>query len=420
MASSPVVPLADKAVPLGDFEHGFALGHLSSQNEYFPSIFTSDVGVEWSGRSDKALSHPEPPMLNCKFAPFATQGDSEHCLRTAECALHVDQEYLSWRQFCQSPDPQAILTPGHTCSSDICSGWSPSPQGPTLNDCNSFRGPAVIPKQKEALLGSRAPLRKCILPYQHDYPKSEGWDTYGPCGTSSELLDTALPFATSANEASPETTPSIAFPSQYWSGDSDPPGNPLSLQHTSSETACIIGHALRAPYVLSYDLTEPESSVHEAVRPIPKSTESFSALAPESDSFVWSSSPCLSDSLEYTSGISSKKTARRNSKDGFLIRSKLSGMSYREIKVKGRFKEAESTLRGRFRTLTKRKEQRVRKPQWQERDVSNLHLAHALPRELDDLTCHLRYSCFAKQCWRLPRSRRTLIQGQAVKLLRSS
>ncbi|PGG99440.1 hypothetical protein AJ79_08514 [Helicocarpus griseus UAMH5409] len=44
-------------------------------------------------------------------------------------------------------------------------------------------------------------------------------------------------------------------------------------------------------------------------------------------------------------------------------------MSYKEIKEQGNFSEAESTLRGRFRTLTKRKEQRVRKPGWQEKDV---------------------------------------------------
>ncbi|MCJ1254672.1 hypothetical protein MMC24_002487 [Lignoscripta atroalba] len=60
---------------------------------------------------------------------------------------------------------------------------------------------------------------------------------------------------------------------------------------------------------------------------------------------------------------------QRNAKDEFLIRSKLSGMSYKDIKARGNFKEAESTLRGRFRTLTKRKEHRVRKPQWHETDV---------------------------------------------------
>ncbi|KKZ62655.1 hypothetical protein EMCG_00338 [[Emmonsia] crescens] len=60
---------------------------------------------------------------------------------------------------------------------------------------------------------------------------------------------------------------------------------------------------------------------------------------------------------------------RTSAKDEYLIRCKSAGMSYKEIKEKGNFSEAESTLRGRFRTLTKRKEQRVRKPGWQEKDV---------------------------------------------------
>lgn len=60
---------------------------------------------------------------------------------------------------------------------------------------------------------------------------------------------------------------------------------------------------------------------------------------------------------------------RSSAKDAFLVRSKRAGMSYKEIKEKGRFSEAESTLRGRYRTLTKRKELRVRKPEWKTKDV---------------------------------------------------
>jgi hypothetical protein len=61
----------------------------------------------------------------------------------------------------------------------------------------------------------------------------------------------------------------------------------------------------------------------------------------------------------------------RDSKDDFLVRSKLAGMSYKDIRRKGKFTEAESTLRGRFRTLTKHKAARVRKPEWSDKDVSN-------------------------------------------------
>lgn len=63
-------------------------------------------------------------------------------------------------------------------------------------------------------------------------------------------------------------------------------------------------------------------------------------------------------------------TPPRSEKDEFLVKSKLAGMTYKDIRKKGGFTEAESTLRGRFRTLTKPKEARVRKPEFQEIDVS--------------------------------------------------
>lgn len=70
-------------------------------------------------------------------------------------------------------------------------------------------------------------------------------------------------------------------------------------------------------------------------------------------------------------------TPPRSEKDEYLVKHKLAGMTYKEIRKNGNFTEAESTLRGRFRTLTKPKEARVRKPEFQEIDVSDFyyHLA---------------------------------------------
>ena len=48
-------------------------------------------------------------------------------------------------------------------------------------------------------------------------------------------------------------------------------------------------------------------------------------------------------------------------RDRLLVEWKLEGMSYRDIKARGGFTEAESTLRGRFRAFTKEPDQRVRK-----------------------------------------------------------
>jgi hypothetical protein len=59
----------------------------------------------------------------------------------------------------------------------------------------------------------------------------------------------------------------------------------------------------------------------------------------------------------------------RSAKDEFLVKHKQLGLTYKEIRRMGGFTEAESTLRGRYRTLTKSREARVRKPEWSEKDV---------------------------------------------------
>ncbi|KAL1870750.1 hypothetical protein Daus18300_005070 [Diaporthe australafricana] len=80
-------------------------------------------------------------------------------------------------------------------------------------------------------------------------------------------------------------------------------------------------------------------------------------------------------------------TPPRSDRDEFLVQSKLSGMTYKEIRKTGGFTEAESTLRGRFRTLTKPKEARVRKPEFQEIDDKLLKRAVIkFTKDVDEVT----------------------------------
>ncbi|KAM5351170.1 hypothetical protein ACJ41O_003893 [Fusarium nematophilum] len=58
----------------------------------------------------------------------------------------------------------------------------------------------------------------------------------------------------------------------------------------------------------------------------------------------------------------------RKAKDQYLVIGRACGLSYKQIKAKGRLTEAESTLRGRYRTLIKPKEMRVRRPVWSHQD----------------------------------------------------
>lgn len=69
------------------------------------------------------------------------------------------------------------------------------------------------------------------------------------------------------------------------------------------------------------------------------------------------------------SAIMEKLKNVRDSRDAFLIRLRLEGKSYKEIRRLGNFTEAESTLRGRFRTLVKPRKARVRRPEWKDTDV---------------------------------------------------
>ncbi|KAM3419156.1 hypothetical protein BST61_g5100 [Cercospora zeina] len=68
--------------------------------------------------------------------------------------------------------------------------------------------------------------------------------------------------------------------------------------------------------------------------------------------------------------------ARRN-RDKYLLKMRNEGFSYKEIKRMGNFREAESTLRGRVRVLTKDKNDRVRRPEWTVDDVRLLRRAVA-------------------------------------------
>jgi hypothetical protein len=61
---------------------------------------------------------------------------------------------------------------------------------------------------------------------------------------------------------------------------------------------------------------------------------------------------------------------QREEKNALLERGRRAGMTYGQIKSEYDWSDAESTLRGRYRTMMKKPHERVRKPKWQARDVS--------------------------------------------------
>ena len=80
---------------------------------------------------------------------------------------------------------------------------------------------------------------------------------------------------------------------------------------------------------------------------------------------------------DYTSTVAAsnasgrgRQSAKNDDLDRKLVEWRNAGLSYKEIMQKGEWGLEESTLRGRYRTLTKPKEKRMRKPTWNPHSVS--------------------------------------------------
>ncbi|KAF2202901.1 hypothetical protein GQ43DRAFT_479506 [Delitschia confertaspora ATCC 74209] len=81
-------------------------------------------------------------------------------------------------------------------------------------------------------------------------------------------------------------------------------------------------------------------------------------------------------------------SARRNIEDKLLLEGKREGLTYKEIKRRIGTEVAESTLRGRYRSLTKARKDRLRKPVWKHFDIQLLH--QIVEKELDRLDSSCR------------------------------
>ncbi|KAF4768798.1 hypothetical protein N7455_008721 [Penicillium solitum] len=199
---------------------------------------------------------------------------------------------------------------------------------------------------------------------------------------------------TSPNECN-QPAPHIYGPSH---GLPTPPFGPMPMTLAPSVPTGPMSHISHFPacgaYVPSIEapqyqpephsmyLAKPQtiSSATEFGSPDQKSSESLSSsFSPSTNEEERSPQQSGEDQASIEAGL--HYTDERNT---FLIDCKRRGLSYKDIKRVGGFKEAESTLRGRYRTLTKSKEQRVRKPKWQDKDIRLLCQAVTIHTETHD------------------------------------
>jgi hypothetical protein len=99
----------------------------------------------------------------------------------------------------------------------------------------------------------------------------------------------------------------------------------------------------------------------------------LSHIAPTAEEHDGSAIDCTAPKAKRRrSSEKERETVLRERRDQYLLDRREEGYTYKDIKVMGNFSEAESTLRGRVRVLTKDRSERVRRPVWTESDVSAL------------------------------------------------
>lgn len=129
------------------------------------------------------------------------------------------------------------------------------------------------------------------------------------------------------------------------------PSNPTHSQFTSDDL-------FLPPYELETDL----------IATGPTSSRPYTGILVDCDISL-RDVPLQRVELGASSTACGEGSRRDTTRDLELLELRSQGISYREIKQKYGFTEAESTLRGRYRTLTKSKDKRVRKPVWKDKDV---------------------------------------------------
>lgn len=122
---------------------------------------------------------------------------------------------------------------------------------------------------------------------------------------------------------------------------------------------------------------------HHAVKPETNTGKQTSLLETNSDSFN-----TFRADIQVPFEAPTRRDATSVEKDQYLVEARKAGLSYKVIRAQGNFSEAESTLRGRYRSLTKAKKDRVRKPQWTKKDVGIFAL---IPDDAADYAYRIDY-----------------------------
>lgn len=350
----------------------------SSMSTAYPSVYNN--AIPWS------LVPTDPLMLLAENAHFSRNGD----LMYSQFAAHdmvVKDSYVY---------PEAsYLTPG----------TNGTPQGLYRTGSKQNMSVSLSPGSYFSTPREPEPLSPCSLPEQA--LQGLDWSHYStPCPTMRRSSPQSAPSGYSITSAptsrgvfsgenrflaqTHKVCNDMLMPSAsavYVEGEDyglpSPDGsgyNGSGYTHPEHVTAHV-----SPQYLPSYSAQQPDLSLSVSNVPHPSSYLDQSSVASNTNNsqVVYSCGVVASMENQENQDQSSRVTdteAQKRLNDRILIQGKTDGLTYKEIRRKlvGE-KPAESTLRGRYRSLTKARKDRVRKPVWSAVDVS---IPRTLTRDL--------------------------------------
>ncbi|KAI9771864.1 MAG: hypothetical protein M1840_001634 [Geoglossum simile] len=347
---------------------GFSEETFSICNSKFGTHTTDEFGQDtWEKSSGREYSWSSP--LTMPYSMFG-EAPSQRCGSNSQSSSHGrwDQKRVDESDG-QSIKIEPLSGPNGLDLSSFCGNWVDESLALSQNYRDPTENSAISP---ESLKSFQNPLGE--LPVGLTSPTSVNIGEV-TAGIVDKILLPGSRHGSSVQAPSIQEATSDPCPRGHvriCPRPEEPPRNPSGTPHQDGQ----VTGASKPEVQLSRKRqprgqTSSGSSVPRLIHPkLPSDERSW-----RSSSLDSRSAPTRRSSPRGRTNPNARAAQRKIMKDQFLIESKFAGMSYREIREKGNFSEAESTLRGRFRTLTKEKGKRVRKPEWEDEDIRLLQRA---------------------------------------------
>lgn len=336
---------------LQDIHPGEFLGphHLGEAYSGLDAAMTNDHTFNFpSGESPGPFSTQFGSFITCPYP------------KNSPTSLYIDKCGVM-KDACYCDEATDIACPGPYSAVDVTSYSLTTGAATAENRCLERPESGFVPSPYPHLRPRLYPMHP---PYTDDTaPRYDGYTSMESDTTSSYTISRpsscTIPHSvsTQGNSFLRNSLPLQQQSSHGSSPEWTPPSTPLYVQFHST---CSFGNA---------QVESPQNSTrvqhfNNQARAYPSITPSNNAFIPTQVTFAEGRSKALS-----YAGMRKNCMEPRQDNNELLVRLRDEGISYKEIKKRLNCPEAESTLRGRHRTLTKDKSQRVRKPVWTDNDI---------------------------------------------------